>query len=150
MPAASPLPVQGMIIINAKVGAAIPDAWWDELMQKFRQRGLGSQEASALYTLLSERNLGLALPDPRLQALCSLVIAKVADLPEPHFCCGEFSLRSRGDANDAMTQFGLALASTPAHGRPALHVRIAEAMAATATPTQMLPVSGRTGTDLRH
>ena len=117
MKSASPLPMQAMIIVNAKAGQEVPDEWWAALMEKFRERGMGAQEQSAYATLISERIAGLSLPDARLHDLSELVVSRRPDLRDLHIYYANFARVRLGDRGLALQEYRKAIAITPSKQR---------------------------------
>lgn len=74
LPFASPLPEQGLILMQATYGRPVKDAWWVSLIEKLKTQPAGIQQQLAVTGLLSQRVAGVTLDDARLsQALAALL-----------------------------------------------------------------------------
>lgn len=141
MKSASPLPIQAMIIVNAKGAQNVPDKWWVDLIGKFHQRKIGAQEQSAYGTLISESIAGLPLSDARLQELSELVIHKRPDIRDFHLHYANFARVRLKDQNLAIQEYRKAIATTPVKQRKAFVGQLVADLVSKGDPSMAMSIA---------
>lgn len=76
LPASSPLPEQGLILMAATTGQPVKAEWWDRLTRKIKTRPIGPQEKMAVTGLVRQRFRGLELDDSRLSKAYEALLAR--------------------------------------------------------------------------
>jgi len=102
VPDASPLPEQAAIMLAARTGLPIPDAWWHGLQDKLRRRPIGPQEWSSLAGLVDcEIAYHCDLPMTQMDASFNAAFQHGPN-PELFNIYGNYVLNVRHDPTEAL------------------------------------------------
>ena len=97
LPAASPIPEQGLVILAAKLGQPADEKWWRSLVDKLATRPIGPQEMSVVTSLLDLRNEGLPIDDLWLSRAYVVLARRMALPPTQYFA---FAMHASVDLRD--------------------------------------------------
>lgn len=113
LPRSNILPVQGLLILAARTGRPLQDAWWDELTAKLRTRPIGPQEVNALVTLAyCARDGDCAFPESRMVAAFTAAMANHPP-PDVFVAYGDYALNVLGNQALALDLWRQVRASNP-------------------------------------
>lgn len=105
LPGASPLPEQGLILMNASVGLPADPAWWESLLHKLRSRAISPQERMAVTGILSQAQRGFELDDQRLSQAYRILVDRT-ELSAYDYCnIGDHALNRLGEKDFGTRMF---------------------------------------------
>lgn len=138
LPNASPLPEQALILMAATTGQPVKEEWWDRLIDKLKNRPIGTQESLAVSGLLKQRYEGIELSNARLAQVYATILSRGSQPVLYYIQYANFVLRYLDDPQLASRLFAEAIEQNPRDVAYAL--KITRALLEDGHPEQALAV----------